>query len=69
MSTWKPTGNLMNARKAIKAVIIAQGGKIYNYNLNNLRNVGYDGTDLQNAISYFRYSPQQAKFRAEYNFS
>lgn len=63
----KATGNLMNARKAVKAIIIAQNGTVYNYNINNLRNIGYDGTDIQNALNYFKYSPQQAKFREQFS--
>lgn len=58
----------MQARKEIKKIIIAQNGKIYNYNLNNLRAIGFNGTDLQNACNYFKYSPQQATFRAKYNY-
>jgi hypothetical protein len=56
-------------RAIVKKIIIAQGGKIYNFNLTNLYNAyGLSVTQVQNAISYFSYSPQQAKFRAEYNF-
>ena len=56
-------------RKIVKNNIIAQGGKLYNYNLNNIRAMyGVNGTELQNAVNYFQYSPQQAKFRATYNF-
>ena len=56
-------------RKIVKNNIIAQGGKLYNYNLNNIRAMyGVNETDLQNAVNYFQYSPQQAKFRAKYNF-
>lgn len=53
----------------IKETIIAQGGKLYNFNVNNIRKAyGVDGVAIQNAINYYQYSPQQAKFRAEYNF-
>jgi len=56
-------------RNIVKNNIIAQGGKLYNYNLNNIRAMyGVNGTELQNAVNYFQYSPQQAKFRATYNF-
>jgi hypothetical protein len=55
-------------RAIVKKIIIAQGGKIYNFNMTNLYNAGLSVTQVQNAISYFSYSPQQAKFRAEYNF-
>lgn len=56
-------------RALVKKIIIAQGGKIYNFNLTNLYNAyGLSVGQVQNAIHYFSYSPQQAKFRAEYNF-
>lgn len=53
----------------IKETIIAQNGKLYNFNVNNIRKkYGVDGTAIQNAINYFQFSPQQAKFRETYNF-
>ena len=56
-------------KKIIRTTIIAQGGKLYNYNFNNWIAVyGVDGTRIQNAINYFQYSPQQEKFRTTYNF-
>lgn len=56
-------------RAIVKNQIIAQGGKLYNFNCNNIKNAyGVTVTDIQNAINYFRFSPQQAKFRATYNF-
>ena len=56
-------------KKIVKTTIIAQGGKLYNFNINNWRAAyGIDGTRIQNAINYFQYSPQQEKFRATYNF-
>lgn len=56
-------------RAIVKNNIIAQSGKLYNYNLNNIRTMyGVNGTELQNAVDYFQYSPQQAKFRETYNF-
>jgi hypothetical protein len=56
-------------RSLVKEIIIAQGGKVYNYNVNNLRSVyGLTGTQIQNALSYFRFSPQQSTFRSKYNF-
>lgn len=60
---------IKEVREEIKKTIIAQGGKLYNFNINNIRKVyGVDGTTIQNAINYFQFSPQQAKFRATYNF-
>jgi len=56
-------------RQLVKDAIIAQGGKLYNYNFNNLQALyNVDSVQLQNAASYFRYSPQQANFRKKYNF-
>ena len=56
-------------RAEIKNAIIAQGGKLYNFNLTNItRALGCSSTDVQNAVNYFQFSPQQAKFRATYNF-
>lgn len=56
-------------RAIVKNNIIAQGGKLYNFNLTNIMNTyGIGVTELQNAVNYFQYSPQQAAFRAKYNF-
>ena len=55
-------------KKIVTQTIMAQG-EIYNYNINNWHDVlGVSTTQIQNAISYFQFSPQQAKFRATYNF-
>lgn len=56
-------------RNEVKKIIIAQDGKLYNYNFNNLK-AAYNVScvDLQNAMNYFRYSPQQKSFREKYNF-
>lgn len=62
----KATGKLAEVKKEVKAMIIAQNGKLYNYNHILLMNRGYDSTDIQNATNYFRYSPQQATFRAQF---
>lgn len=54
----------METRKAIKELVLTVGlNGIYNYHLNELRKQGHTGTNLQNAISYFRYSPAAAKYR------
>ena len=37
---------------------------IYNYHLNELRAQGHDTVNMQNALNYFQYSPQAAKYRA-----
>ena len=56
-------------KKAIKNIIIAQNGKLYNFNIITIQKAfGVSGTAIQNAINYFQYSPTQAKFREKYNF-
>jgi len=54
----------METRKAIKELVLTVGlNGIYNYHLNELREQGHTGTHLQNAINYFQYSPNTAKYR------
>lgn len=54
----------METRKAIKELVLTVGlNGIYNYHLNELREQGHTGTNLQNAINYFQYSPATAKYR------
>lgn len=56
-------------RKVIKNTIIAQGGKIYNFNINNIVSTyGVTYIECQNAMNYFSYSPQQEAFRKQYNY-
>lgn len=56
-------------REIVKTTIIAQNGKLYGFNSTNIRNMyGASGTAIQNAINYFKYSPQQRTFRETYNF-
>ena len=55
-------------RKIVKSILIAQDGKFYNFNSNNICSTyGISCIDVQNACSYFRYSPQQKAFRERYN--
>jgi DUF1009 family protein len=60
-------------RNDVKAMIIANNGTVKNYDLTRLydkyRNEVHIVTLVQNALSYFRFSPQQAYFRAKYNFN
>lgn len=54
----------MEVRKEVKALVISKGlNNIVNADLNKLLDRGATGTQLQNAMSYFRYSPQTAKYR------
>lgn len=56
-------------RKIVKQIIIAQNGNIYGFNYNNLKSqYGITVAEFQNAVSYFKFSPQQKTFRETYNF-
>lgn len=55
-------------RKIVKITFIAQNGKFYNFNICNIANAyGVEHCEVKNAMNYFYYSPQQAKFRTKYN--
>lgn len=59
MKTYKETKELAKQiviEKGIDNIIGADYVKLYN--------MGCDATDVQNAFSYFRYSPRAAKYRA-----
>ena len=54
----------METRKAIKELVLTVGlNGIYNYHLNELHEQGHDYLNMQNAISYFTFSPATAKYR------
>ena len=54
----------METRKAVKALVLAHGvNGIYGYHIVDLLNDGHNGTNIQNAINYFQYSPKTAKYR------
>lgn len=58
MKTYKET------KAEIKKLVIQLGiGGITGHHFNTLREQGHTGTNLQNAVSYFQYSPQAAKYR------
>ncbi len=50
-------------KNIVKNILIAQNGKAYGFNYNNLVAQGYTTTEIQNAFSFYRFSPTQAKFR------
>lgn len=56
---------IYEVRAEVKKVILAKGiNNILNADLNEIHNrTGATYTQLQNACSYFRYSPQTAKYR------
>lgn len=54
----------LETRKAVKALVLEVGvDGIYNYHINELVDKGHNSTNIQNAINYFQYSPQTAKYR------
>lgn len=56
---------IYEVRKEIKAVILNKGiNNILNKDLNEIHDrTGATYTQMQNALSYFRYSSQTAKYR------
>ena len=58
MKTYKDT------KAEIKKLVLQFGvDGILNQHLNALREQGHNSTNIQNAICYFKYSPQAAKYR------
>lgn len=58
MKTYKET------KQEVKKLVLALGiNNIYNRDITPLFKEGHTATNVQNAISYFRYSPQAAKYR------
>lgn len=58
MKTYKET------KAEIKKLVVKFGvDGITNYHQNDLVDQGHNVTNLQNAIGYFKYSPQAAKYR------
>jgi hypothetical protein len=54
----------METRKAVKELFLRVGiNNITGHHANELRSHGHGTMEIQNAISYFRYSPQTAKYR------
>jgi len=55
-------------RTKVKKVLIAKGGTMLNADSIELTNrYGISCIDIQNALNYFKYSPQQKAFREAYN--
>ena len=55
-------------RQEVKTVLMAQGGKLYGYNVETISNTyGCKHCEVQKAYNYFRFSPQQKGFREMYN--
>lgn len=57
----------METRLAIKNLILEVGldgiDGVYSYRLHELNKHGHTYMNIQNAISYFKYSPATAKYR------
>lgn len=54
----------IQTRKVVKNLIIEVGvNGVYNYHINELVEQGHNNHDIQNALNYFRYSPQAKKYR------
>ena len=54
----------METRKAIKELVLTVGlDGITGYHVVDLYNDGHGAINVQNAISYFTYSPATAKYR------
>ena len=62
--TWKEN-NMKELRNEVKNILIAKNGGFNGYDWMELMKKGYNGTQIQNAYNYFRFSPQQRKFREE----
>jgi hypothetical protein len=51
-------------KAAVKNLVLTVGlDNILGAHLVELYNQGHNATNVQNAVSYFRYSPQAAKYR------
>jgi hypothetical protein len=58
MKTYKET------KSEIKKLVIANGlDNITGYDIVALLNDGHNGTNIQNAIDFFRFSPKASKYR------
>ena len=58
MKTYKET------KSEIKKLVIANGlDNITGYDIVNLLNDGHTGTNIQNAINFFQFSPTASKYR------
>lgn len=58
MKTYKET------KSEIKKLVVANGiDGITGYDIATLLDAGHNGTNIQNAIDFFRFSPTAAKYR------
>jgi len=59
---------IIEVRRAVKAVIVNKGG-LTGYDVNAIKAaLKCNCVDVQNAINYFQFSPQQKTFREMYDF-
>lgn len=58
------TKTYKETKAEIKKLVIQYGlSGLYNYHIIPLYEQGHTGTNIQNAISYFQFSPVAAKYR------
>ncbi len=56
--------NYKETKQAVKELVIAHGlDGIRGQHLVDLRESGHTGTNIQNALSFFHYSPSATKYR------
>ena len=56
--------NYKETKQAVKELVLAHGlDGILGQHLVKLYDGGHNGTNIQNALSFFRFSPQAAKYR------
>ena len=53
----------------VKQLLIDKKGKLTGYDFNDLKKLGYNGTQIQNAFNYYQFSSQQEKFRKSLGMS
>lgn len=59
MKTYKET------KQAVMELVLAHGLEgILGQHIVDLHDAGHTGTNIQNALGYFRYSPKAAKYRS-----
>lgn len=63
--------NTKEVRKQIKALLInsKENGVHIGEGIAKLQEEGFSSIELQNALSFFRHSPSQAKFRMAYGIN
>lgn len=56
--------NYKETKQAIKELVLAHGlDGILGQHIVELYDAGHNGTNIQNALNFFQFSPQAAKYR------